>query len=60
MEQLDESSLGILEGMIWLCDSEVSEKILESVVTPRSEYVSYRDLYDRTAMKKRAICIGTN
>lgn len=51
LEQLDESSLEILEGMIWLCRSELSEKVLESLITPRSEYVSYRDLLERTATK---------
>lgn len=49
MERFEGVNLEILEGMVELCKSEISTKILESLA--RSLDVSYRDLFEETAQR---------
>ena len=45
MELLDGVGLEILEGMIEIGESEISEKVLEILITFRSRDHTYRDLF---------------
>lgn len=49
MERFEGVNLEILEGMVELCKSEISTKILESLA--RSLDASYRDLFEKPAQK---------
>jgi hypothetical protein len=47
MELLDGVGLEILEGMIEIGESEISEKVLDILITYRSRDHSYRDLFNQ-------------
>jgi hypothetical protein len=47
MELPDEVGLEILEGMIEIGESEISEKVLEILITSRSQDLTYRDLFNQ-------------